>query len=192
MRPVWLIEAGVYGAEAEPLLAEIRRQGMVAEVVPYQALKKGAEVIVDGRPLGPTDCVIGYGTYPFARQIQLHHRWVPGAWCQPENLDCAAYYAYFQSPSARVRASRRPGLHRTARNRPEPCFPGFSLPSTPEQSIPLSRTGPHWDAQDRAQHGYREEQAYGHGSYQSRLRPGRTAPSPGRAGSGRAAPRRLP
>jgi hypothetical protein len=95
MRPVWLIEAGVYGAEAEPLLAEIRRQGMAAEVVPYQALKKGGEVIVEGRPLGPTDCVIGYGTYPFARQIQLHHRWVPGAWCQPENLDCAAYYAYF-------------------------------------------------------------------------------------------------
>ena len=92
MGPIWLIEAGVYGAEAEPLLAEIRRQGMAAAVVPYQALKKGAELIVDGRPLGPTDCVIGYGTYPFARQIQLHHRWVPGAWCQPENLDCAAYY----------------------------------------------------------------------------------------------------
>jgi hypothetical protein len=90
-----LIEAGVYGAEALPLLAEIRRQGMVGAVLPYQALKKGAEVIVDGRPLGSTDCVIAYGTYPFARQIQLHHRWVPGAWCHPENLDCAAYYAYF-------------------------------------------------------------------------------------------------
>jgi hypothetical protein len=95
MRPVWLIEAGVYGAEAEPLLAEIRRQGLVGEVIPYSALTKGAEVIVDGRSLGLTDCVIGYGTYPFARQIQLHHRWVPGAWCHPENLDCATYYSYF-------------------------------------------------------------------------------------------------
>ncbi len=38
MKPVWLVEAGVYGAEAEPLLAEIRRQGMVAEVVPFQSL----------------------------------------------------------------------------------------------------------------------------------------------------------
>jgi hypothetical protein len=27
-RPVWLIESGVYGPEAEPLAAEIRRQGM--------------------------------------------------------------------------------------------------------------------------------------------------------------------
>jgi hypothetical protein len=27
-RPVWLIESGVYGAEVEPLAAEVRRQGM--------------------------------------------------------------------------------------------------------------------------------------------------------------------
>jgi hypothetical protein len=97
MRPTWLIEAGVYGAEAEPLRVEIRRQGLACDLVPYSALKKGSELIVDGQPLGPTDCVIGYGTYPFARQIQLHHRWIPGAWCHPENLDCTRYYAYFGS-----------------------------------------------------------------------------------------------
>lgn len=33
MQPAWLIEAGVYRAEADPLLAEIRRQGMAAEGV---------------------------------------------------------------------------------------------------------------------------------------------------------------
>ena len=32
MLPVWLIEAGVYGAEAEPLRAEIRRQGLSGEL----------------------------------------------------------------------------------------------------------------------------------------------------------------
>jgi hypothetical protein len=95
MRPVWLIEAGVYGAEAEPLLVEIRRQGMVAEVVPHRALKKGSELVVGGRPLTDGDCVIGYGTFPFARQIHLHRRWVPGAWCDPTNLDCSCYFAYF-------------------------------------------------------------------------------------------------
>jgi hypothetical protein len=95
MQPIWLIEAGVYGDEALPLLAEIRRQGMSAAIVPYPALKKGAEVVVDGRPLDPSDRVIGYGTYPFALQIQLHHPWVPGAWCNPEALDCATYYAHF-------------------------------------------------------------------------------------------------
>ena len=93
MRPAWLIEAGVYGDEAGPLLAEIRRQGMAAEVVPYQALKKGAApILAGGQPLAPDGCVLGYGTYPFAQQILLHHRWTPGAWCSASNLDCATYY----------------------------------------------------------------------------------------------------
>jgi hypothetical protein len=95
MKPVWLIEAGVYGAEANPLLSEIRRQGMIAEVVPHKALQKGTDTVVGGRTLADGDCVIGYGTFPFARQIQLHRRWVPGAWCDPANLDCTCYFAYF-------------------------------------------------------------------------------------------------
>jgi hypothetical protein len=95
MRPTWLIEAGVYGDEATPLLDEIRRQEMLAEVVPHQSLKKGSTPVVNGESLSPDACVIGYGTFPFARQIQLHHRWVPGAWCSAENLDCATYFAYF-------------------------------------------------------------------------------------------------
>ncbi|MCI0458765.1 MAG: ATP-grasp domain-containing protein [Gemmataceae bacterium] len=95
MRPTWLIEAGVYGAEADPLIAEIRRQGMAVEVVPHQTLVKGPLPVVGGRALAPGDRVIGYGTFPFARQIQLHHRWLPGAWCDPANLDCATYFAHF-------------------------------------------------------------------------------------------------
>ncbi len=95
MRPTWLIEAGVYGDEAFPLLEEIRRQGMVGEEMPHQALRMGSAPVVGGKPLAPEACVLGYGTFPFARQIQLHHRWVPGAWCSAENLDCAVYFAYF-------------------------------------------------------------------------------------------------
>lgn len=95
MRPVWLIEAGVYGAEADPLLAEIRRQGMAAAAVPFQALQKEKDLLADGRPLADGDCVVGYGTFPFARQIQLHRRWTPGAWCDPVNLDCTTYFAHF-------------------------------------------------------------------------------------------------
>jgi hypothetical protein len=95
MRPTWLIEAGVYGDEATPLLEEIRRQGMAGEIVPHQSLRKGSTPVVGGQPLRPEACVLGYGTFPFARQIQLHHRWIPGAWCSAENLDCTAYYAHF-------------------------------------------------------------------------------------------------
>jgi ATP-grasp domain-containing protein len=95
VRPTWLIEAGVYGDEAAPLLEEIRRQGMAAEVVPHQSLRKGSSPVVGGQPLPTEACVIGYGTFPFAQQVLLHHRWIPGAWCSAENLDCAAYFAYF-------------------------------------------------------------------------------------------------
>jgi hypothetical protein len=95
MRLTWLIEAGVYGDEATPLLEEIRHQGMACEVVPHQALRKGTALVVGGRSLAPEACILGYGTYPFAQQIQLHYRWLPGAWCSAENLDCAAYFAYF-------------------------------------------------------------------------------------------------
>jgi hypothetical protein len=95
MRPVWLVEAGVYGAEAEPLLAVIRRQGMTAAVVPDQAMRRGSDLLIGGSSLADGDCVLGYGTFPFARQIQLHRRWVPGAWCDPINFDCSYYFAYF-------------------------------------------------------------------------------------------------
>lgn len=95
MEPIWIIEAGVYGAEVEPLLAEIRRQGMVAQAVPFQVLQKEKNLLIGGRPLGDGECVIGYGTFPFAREIQLHRRWAPGAWCNPINLDCTVYFAHF-------------------------------------------------------------------------------------------------
>jgi hypothetical protein len=95
MCPTWLIESGVYGDEITPLLAEIRRQGMAVAVVPYQSLTNGSVPVLDGRPVPADACVIAYGTFPFARQVQLHHRWMPGAWCNPQTLDCATYYAYF-------------------------------------------------------------------------------------------------
>jgi hypothetical protein len=61
----------------------------------HQALRKGSAPIIAGQPLAPDACVIGYGTLPFARQIQLHHPWAPGVWCATASLDCVAYCAYF-------------------------------------------------------------------------------------------------
>jgi ATP-grasp domain, R2K clade family 3 len=95
MRPVWLIEAGVYGAEADPLLAEIRRQSMLVEVVPFKSLLKDQDLVAGGRRLADGECVVAYGTFPFARQVQLHCGWTPGAWCDPTNFDCTAYFAHF-------------------------------------------------------------------------------------------------
>ena len=80
-RPIWLIEADVYGVEIEPLVAEVRQQGMACQFVRYRELVKGPLPSVDGLALAPHDCAIFYGTFPAMRHIQLHHRWVPGGWC---------------------------------------------------------------------------------------------------------------
>ena len=95
MTVTWLIEAGVYGSEVTPLVQEIRRQGMVGAVISHQALRKGSTPAIGGQALAPDACVIGYGTYPFAQQLLLHHAFVPGAWCSAQNLDCAVYFAHF-------------------------------------------------------------------------------------------------
>src|SRR6516164_7802373 len=60
---------------------------MTVDAMPFKALQKGSTAA--------TDCVLAYGTFPFARQVQLHTKWVPGAWCDPTNLDCTTYFAYF-------------------------------------------------------------------------------------------------
>jgi hypothetical protein len=72
IKPIWLIEAGIDGAELAPLRGEISRQGMAAAVVPHRARRDPA-VAVGGRVLADGDDVLGAETFPFARQIQLHH-----------------------------------------------------------------------------------------------------------------------
>jgi hypothetical protein len=94
-RPVWLIEAGVYGAEVDPLVAEVRRQGMGCGFVSHPELVKGPPPVVGDRALSPGDCVVVYGTYPTVRQAQLHSGWVPVGWLDPTAFDCARYYPHF-------------------------------------------------------------------------------------------------
>jgi hypothetical protein len=92
---VWLIEADVFGRSFEPIKAEIRSQGMVAEIVQPRAFLNGVVPRIAGRALGESDCVVFSGTYPLMRHIQLHHRWVPGGWCNAEQFDCRRYYPFF-------------------------------------------------------------------------------------------------
>ena len=95
MSLIWLIESGVYGQECAPLVEEIRRQSMTAIILPHRKLMKKPLPTIGSHTLSKDDCVLGYGTFPFARHIQLHFPWIPGAWCHAQNLDCAHYYAYF-------------------------------------------------------------------------------------------------
>jgi hypothetical protein len=94
VRPTWLFEADVFGETAEPLKAEIRRQGMACHVTRQDLLAKGQDSF-HGRRLADDGCVIAWGCFPFVRFIQTTRRWVPGGWCTPENLACSAYYTHF-------------------------------------------------------------------------------------------------
>jgi hypothetical protein len=88
-QPTWLIESGVYGCEIEPLVAEIRRQGLECRFNTYREIVKGPA------PLPPGACAIVYGTYPTVRHAMLKLGWAPGGWCSPDNLDCSTYYPHF-------------------------------------------------------------------------------------------------
>jgi hypothetical protein len=95
MRPTWLFEADVFGLTAEPLKAEVRRQGMWVHVTRQSLLAHGDDSY-RGHRIGPNDCVVACGCFPFVRFVLANRRWAPGGWCAPDNLACAAYYPHFQ------------------------------------------------------------------------------------------------
>src|SRR3954469_11479180 len=95
VKPAWLIEADVFGEGIEPLKVSIRRQGMGFGVVQPRPFLNGLVPEVGGRRPGDGDCVVFLGTYPLMRQIQLHHRWAPGGWCDADRLHCERYYPAF-------------------------------------------------------------------------------------------------
>lgn len=95
MRPTWLFEADVFGRTADPLKAEIRRQGMACIVTRQQLLTPGAPYLPGGRRLADDACVIACGSHPFVRHVLEHFPWVPGGWGSSGNLDCQTYFGHF-------------------------------------------------------------------------------------------------
>jgi hypothetical protein len=96
MRPTWLFEADVFGQIAEPLKAEVRRQGMRCHVTRQGLLAHEGGDTYGGHRIGADDCVVARGCFPFVRFVLDNRRWVPGAWCTAENLACSAYYPHFR------------------------------------------------------------------------------------------------
>lgn len=95
MRPAWVFEADVFGRTAEPLQAEVRRQGMDCHITRQPLLASGAWDALAGRGLAEDACVIACGCYPFVRFVMDHRKWAPGGWCNPAALACSTYYPHF-------------------------------------------------------------------------------------------------
>ena len=84
----WLIEK--YDTDVEPLILEVNNQNIENKVVKYNPWDRKTS---DHFP--KEDCVIFYGTLDYARQLQQETLWVPGTYCNFNNLNCNVYYSYW-------------------------------------------------------------------------------------------------
>lgn len=95
MKPLWLIERGVYPDHSRSFKAEVERQNMICAEVDYRPGKFHPDDIFGCPEVAQDTCVVTWGTLPLIRQIQLRRGWKPGGWCNVERLACASYLAHF-------------------------------------------------------------------------------------------------
>jgi len=86
----WLIEDYEHDSSLEPLMAQIKKQGMELEVVKYEPWESGTF-----NQFEDEDCVVFYGTLNLGRQLQREKKWIPGVYCNFKNLCCKTYYSYW-------------------------------------------------------------------------------------------------
>lgn len=88
----WLIEEGTFSEDIQPIVDEIRLQGMIAQTTKYKPFESG-----EYDQFGPDDCVIVLGSINLVKQIQKQKPWIPGSFANFPNFDCLTYYAHFGS-----------------------------------------------------------------------------------------------
>lgn len=90
MKVKWLIEDYEHDSSLQPLMDEIKKQGMELKVVKYEPWESG-----EFNQYPNEDCVVFYGTLNLGRQLQKEKGWIPGVYCNFQNLCCITYYSYW-------------------------------------------------------------------------------------------------
>lgn len=90
MRCKWLVEDYANDNSIQPLMDEIKAQGMDLEIVKYKPWESG-----EFNQYPNEDCVVFYGTLNLARQLQKQKGWIPGIICNFKNFYCHTYYSYW-------------------------------------------------------------------------------------------------
>ena len=90
MKPKWLIQTNMEGVDTDSMMSEVTSQGMI--VLPTEH-RLGEHVDFSG--YDPQDCIVCYGDIDFVRQVHNRAPFIPGAWCNFNNMKCSTYYAYF-------------------------------------------------------------------------------------------------
>ena len=86
----WLVEDFEGDGSLDPLISEIKFQGMQCEVVNYIPFQGG-----EYNQYSDEDCVVFYGSLNLARQLQREKPWVPGPICNFTNMCCKTYYSHW-------------------------------------------------------------------------------------------------
>ncbi len=90
MEVKWLFEDYEHDSSLQPLMDEIKKQGMELKVVKYEPWESG-----EFNQYPNDDCVVFYGTLNLGRQLCRQKGWVPGIYCNWQNLCCVTYYSYW-------------------------------------------------------------------------------------------------
>ena len=86
----WLVEDFEGDGKLDPLIAEIKKQGMECDVVNYVPFQAGGY-----NKFKDEDCVVFYGSLNLVRQLQREKPWIPGSYCNFNNLKCVTYYSHW-------------------------------------------------------------------------------------------------
>ncbi|KKN98839.1 hypothetical protein LCGC14_0140800 [marine sediment metagenome] len=101
MKPTWVIQTNMEGVDTKSMIAEVERQGMEVDRVEYDyaaplsSLEKWliAEGVVRDEDASDA-CVLCYGDVDFVKMIKRRASFIPGTWCNFENMKCSTYFAY--------------------------------------------------------------------------------------------------
>jgi len=86
----WIVEEFHPDNSFQKLADEVRRQGMVCEVLKYWPFESGSYDIYSD-----ADCVLFQGSINLGLQLQREKSWRPGLWFNQQNFECSTYYAYW-------------------------------------------------------------------------------------------------
>ncbi len=90
LKPSWIIQNNMDGVDTQPMIDEVVNQGMRAVSIEHHLGD-----FINFTKYNPHDCIVCYGDIDFVRQIQHRAQFIPGVWCNFNNMKCSTYYAYF-------------------------------------------------------------------------------------------------
>ena len=76
--------------DTSSMVEQVKLQGMEARTI-EPAIGEQIDFSVDMA----NECVVCYGDINFVRQVHRRAPYIPGAWCDFNNMKCSTYYAYF-------------------------------------------------------------------------------------------------